>query len=355
MANLFQNALTLFPSFYSSFFPPNVGPTQFSQTSIFADFLSNAGTNGFGLSQRFILYIESPWLDEQLNFRGTQFDKRLMLRAFSVNVPSKYLSTTDRDIGGPKRKIPYTATFDDDLTVQFYCSPNMTEYMFMQKWVDSIVNPVSRYVSFYDDFAKHTKVTLLFVPNTLKTMDQIISFYQTNSLNGVRFTEVYPRSINANGGTLEWGSNTKPSFVNVSFAFREAVDISTYDDRLAAELQALSEISTNTEPSVKEDTAMNGKVVKKTAVDLMAEKIYAGGKGRVQSATDRLFNFPTDGTPVADNGAVNNYSPPPSVNNSNTFSGVPSGNQGGGGNFIGNPAGNPAGTPIADNGGLRTV
>jgi hypothetical protein len=353
MANFFQNALTLFPSYYSSFFPPNVGPTKFSQTSVFADFLSNMGTNGLGLSQRFIIYIESPWLDEQFNYRATQFDKRLMLRAFSVNIPSKYMSTIERDIGGPKRRIPYTASFDDDLTIQFYCSPDMSEYGFMQKWMDAIVNPVSRYVSFYDDFAKHTKITLLFIPNSIRTMEEIISLYQSNSLHGIRFTEVYPRTFNANGGTLEWGSNGKPIFTNVSFAFREAVDITTYDDTLAEQLQALSEISSTVSPeaSIKEDTAVNGKVFKKTQVDIAAEKIYGGGKGLVRSAINKLFNFPSEETPIANNGAVNNYTSPPSVNNngSNTFSTITTGNP------VGGVGGGAGGTPLAVNGGLRTV
>jgi hypothetical protein len=139
MANFFQNALTLFPSYYSSFLPPNVGPTQFSQTSIYGDFLSNMGTEGLGLSQRFILYIEGPWLEDNFSYMSTKYDVRMMLRAFSVNVPGKYMSTLERDIAGPKRRIAYTSTFDDDLTVQFYCSPDLSEYGFMQKWFDSII------------------------------------------------------------------------------------------------------------------------------------------------------------------------------------------------------------------------
>lgn len=312
MPNFFQNALTLFPSYYSSFFPPDVGPTKFSQTSIYGDFLSNVGTDGLGLSQRFIAYIESPWLDDNFDFRATQFDKRMMLRAFSVNIPSKYLSTIDRDISGPKRRIPYTASFDDDLTIQFYCSPDMSEYGFMQKWVDGIVDPVSRYVSFYDDFAKDTKITLLFIPNTIKTMDEIIQGIQSKSIQGIRFTEVYPRTFNANGGTVEWSNNTKPMFVNVSFVFREAVDVTTYDDNVSAALLELAEITPGVSPPM--ETAVNGRVVQPNRADMAARVLYGGGKGLVRSAVNKLFNFPSSGTPIADNGGLRIYTPPPPGN-----------------------------------------
>jgi hypothetical protein len=148
----------------------------------------------------------------------------------------------------------------------------------------------------------------------MKTMDQIMNAYTSNTLQGIRFTELYPRSVNVNGGTVEWGSNGKPIFTNVSFAFREAVDITTYDENLAAQLRALSEIST--EPSVTpEPVAVNGKVVNKTPVDLAAEKIVGGAKGVVRSAVNKLFNIPSTNAPIADNGAVRFYTPPPAGNN----------------------------------------
>lgn len=308
MPTFMENALSLAPSFKSFLFPPNEGKTEFNAKTLVGDFLSSASLYGLGKSQRFILFIESPWLDENFDFRASEFDKRLMMRAFSVNVPSKYMSTLDRDIGGPKRKVPYTTTFDDDLTIQFYNSPFAREYMFMQKWMDGIIDPVTRYVSFYDDYAKHTKITLLFVPNHIKKMSKLISLYEDNALNGIRFTEVYPRSINVNGGTLEWGPNEKPSFTNVSFAFREAVDISTYDDRLSKALKELSAIDADIQQQVEYDqwAATHPEEVmlmKEITVNLKNNKISQfGGAENLD-----IDNLPANGAPIADQGRVINY------------------------------------------------
>lgn len=308
MPTFMENALSLAPSFKSSLFPPDVGKTQFNAKTMFGDFLSKSAIGGMGQSQRFILYIESPWLDEKLDFRRYDFDKEMMLRAFSVNVPSKYMSTLDRDIGGPKRKIPYTTTFDDDLTIQFYNGPWNPEYAFMQKWVDSIIDPVTRYVSFYDDYAKHTKITLLFVPNNVKTMSGLIDWYESKQMEGIRFTEVYPRSINVNGGTLEWGPNGKPSFTNVSFAFREAVDLRTYDDRVTEALKALSAIDADIQQQVEYDqwAATHPEEVmlmNEITVNLKNNKVtQLGGADGVG-----ISNLPADGTPIADQGRVINY------------------------------------------------
>ncbi len=311
----FQTALTLFPSYLSSFFPPDVGKTQFNQTSAYGDFLSNAGTNGFAFSYRFLAFIESPWLDENFAFRSSQMDKRMTLRACSVNVPGKYFSTLDRDIAGPKRRIPYTATFDDELTLQFYCSTDMAEFGFMQKWMDGIIDPVTRYVSYYDDFAKNTKITLVFVPNTMKTMDQMMNAYQSNKLRGIRFTEVYPRSMNVNGGTVEWGSNNKPMFTNVSFAFREAVDITTYDQNVSNALRALAAINADIRGEEIMDKwykdnpdpfAANGLLKQVESNPVVHEAEHS-------AKTLGHMNLPAEGTPIADQGRVINYTPPPQL------------------------------------------
>lgn len=241
----FQTAVELFPSYFSSFFPPNVGETRFNQESMHQNFLSDASTNGIGIPNRFLLFIESPWLNEKFKFAQTRFDIRMMLRCWSVNIPAHAFQTHIRDISGPARKIPYTSTFGEQVTMQFYCSPDMAEFGFFKKWMNGIIDPVSRYVSFYDDFAKDTKATLLFIPNNMKTIDKVLDAYAAKKLRGLRFTELYPNSMSVQGGTVEWAPGTKPSFVSIDFGFREAVDITTYDNAINEQLKALADISAN--------------------------------------------------------------------------------------------------------------
>lgn len=331
-----ETALTLFPSFNSSFFPPNVGKTQFNQTSLYGDFLSDAGTKGFALSQRFLVFIESPWLDEKFAFRASQMDKQLTLRAFSVNVPSKIFSTLERDIGGPKRTIPYTTTFDENLTIQFYCSTDMAEFGFMQKWLDGIIDPVTRYVSFYDDFAKNSKITLIFVPNTMKTMEEVLSAYQSNKLRGIRYTEIYPRSMTVNS-TIEWTVSGNPMFTSVSFGFREAVDITTYDQRVSDALRALSSINAEIRGQEMMDDYYKNNPDPIADFGTLKQIQTAPVVGEAAQSAKALghMNLPTDGTPIADQGNVINYSSasPPFPGGEGGVGGVGGGGVGGGNNF----------------------
>jgi len=330
-----ETALTLFPSYRSSFFPPNVGATQFNQTSLYGDFLSDAGTKGFALSQRFLVFIESPWLDENFAFRSSQMDRQLTLRAFSVNIPSKMFSTLERDIGGPKRTIPYTATFDDNLTIQFYCSNDMAEFGFMQKWLDGIIDPVTRYVSFYDDFAKNSKITLIFVPNSMKTIDQVVSAYQANKLRGIRYTEIYPRSMTVNS-TIEWTVSGNPMFTSVSFGFREAVDITTYDQRVSDALRSLSSINAEIRGEEMMDEYYKNNpdpIADFGTLKQVQTSPIVGEAGQNARVLDHM-NVPADGTPIADQGNVVNYSsakPPFQGDGGGVGGGLGGGGVGGGG------------------------
>ena len=329
-----ETALTLFPSFNSSFFPPNVGKTQFNQTSLYGDFLSDAGTKGFALSQRFLVFIESPWLDENFAFRASQMDRQLTLRAFSVNVPSKIFSTLDRDIGGPKRTIPYTTTFDDTLTIQFYCSTDMAEFGFMQKWLDGIIHPVTRYVSFYDDFAKNSKITLIFIPNSMKTMEEVMSAYQANKLRGIRYTEIYPRSMTINS-TIEWTVSGNPMFTSVSFGFREAVDITTYDQKVSDALRALNSINAEIRGEEMMDDYYKNNPDPIADFGTLKQVQTAPVVGEAAQSAKALghMNLPTDGTPIADQGNVVNYSSssPPFQGGGGVGGGLGGGGVGGGG------------------------
>jgi len=337
--SVFQTAVNLIPSYLSSFFPPNVGQTKFSQDSAWQSYIHDAASNGYALPNRFMVFIESPWLNDKFGFAQTNFDKRLSFRCWSVNVPSQYFSKLDRDIAGPIRKVPYTATFDEELAMQFYCSPDMAEFGFFRKWMDSIVDPVSRYVSFYDDFAKDTRATLLFIPNNYKTIADIQSAYSQNKLRGLRFTELYPANISVNGGTVEWASSSKPTFLRIGFAFREAVDITTYDKMVSQQLQDLADIAANPlssnltkfmQDQGAENIGIDGSVIRGSG----SQGILANSEIAQTTIATKTGNLPANGQAYADGGTVKTID----------LGGLETLQAGGGNtNF-------PAGTPFANNG-----
>ena len=281
--SVFQNALILAPSYLSSFFPPDVGETRFQPNSAYNEFLSKAGQDGqaFILPSRFLVLIENPWLEEKFNFVSTGMSDRLSLRCFTANIPNRFFATHERDIAGPKRNIPYTTQYDE-LSLQFYCGQDLGELNLFQDWMDSILNPVTRYASFYDDYAKNSKITLLFLHNSLKSREGIMKAYRNGNLSGIRFLEAYPRVMSVNGGPMEWASKNSPLFVNITFGTREFVNIRTYDAELDKQLKRLEQSDlTNSlddllERTEEQNLAFGGAVLQK---EILKPTISADGRG----------------------------------------------------------------------------
>lgn len=269
----FQNALTLAPSYLSSFLQPDLGQTRFQPNSAYNQFLGEASKNGqsFILPNRYIAFFENPWLDEKYNFTAGGLSNRLTFRAFTANIPNRFLATHDRVISGPKRAIPYTTQYDE-LSMQFYCGQDLAELNLFQDWMDGILNPVTRYASYYDDYAKNSRITIVFVHNSLVSLDGIVKAYRNGNLSGIRFLEAYPRIISINGGPLEWASKTSPMFVNITFGTREFVNIRTYDAELGKQLKMLQEsepVSSEKQllqKSGEENAAASGKVIGKSNI-----------------------------------------------------------------------------------------
>lgn len=173
--------------------------------------------------------------------------------------------------------LPY-ATQYEELSLQFYCGQDLAELNFFQDWMDGIINPVSREASYYDDYAKHSKITILFVHNSLKSMEGIIKAFRNGNLSGIRFLEAYPRTMSINGGPLEWASKSSPLFVNITFGTREFVNIRTYDAELDKQLKRLEQSDlTNSiddllERSGEQNAAVNGTTMNKQKMTYEEEK-----------------------------------------------------------------------------------
>lgn len=275
----FQNAITLAPSYLSSFLQPDLGQTQFQPNSAYNEFLGKAAKDGeaFILPTRFIVLFENPWLDSKFNFVATGMSNRLTLRCYTANVPTRFFATHERIISGPKRMLPYSTQYEE-LSLQFYCGQDLAELNFFQDWMDGIINPVSREASYYDDYAKHSKITILFVHNSLKSMEGIIKAFRNGNLSGIRFLEAYPRTMSINGGPLEWASKSSPLFVNITFGTREFVNIRTYDAELDKQLKRLEQSDlTNSiddllERSGEQNAAVNGTTMNKQKMTYEEEK-----------------------------------------------------------------------------------
>lgn len=203
---------------------------------MFKEFVGEINQKSLFNPSRFIVLFENPWLDTKIKMTRRNLNTRLSLRCFTANLPSRFFQTHERDIAGPLRKIPFSTQYDE-LSLQFYCGQDLFELNFFQGWMDSILNPVTRYASYYDDYAKNSRISVLFLKNSISKPIKELDYYGPS---GVRFIEAYPRVISINGGPVEWAPKTQPFFITVTFGCREFVNVQTYDDEYKRQLEKLN-------------------------------------------------------------------------------------------------------------------
>lgn len=176
-------------------------------------------------------------------------NKRLSLNCLQATLPDASFVTSDMQVVGPKRAIPTSQSFgDNSAAFQFNCGTDLYEYTVFRAWQRGIIDPVSRYVAYYDDYAKNCSLTIIPMPNKVYNYEHMLELLRANSLWGVRLTEVYPRSVGMN--QLQNTSTNNILVTNISFAYRELMPYWSWDDdtkySLEANMDFLMDMTSNT-------------------------------------------------------------------------------------------------------------
>jgi hypothetical protein len=150
----------------------------------------------------------------ELNLRLSQFCE-------SVAVPSSNFSTTERKIVGPPRKISFVETNEGNFSAVFTFHADSREHIMFHKWKEMVVNPISRRVGYYADYAMGCKMMVLFLPNYIKDYNQVLEAADRKQLPGIVANEVYPASVTYGGGTLSQSSSSQFLTMSVNFIFRD--------------------------------------------------------------------------------------------------------------------------------------
>lgn len=214
--------------------------------SIYQDAVEQARSVGYQSPNRYILFFE------RVPNVGFGWDnKRLSLSCTTASAPTKSFTAYDRDISGPLRKVPYLTNYEMSGEFRFMCSADMYEYYAFSRWMDQIVDPVSRIVSYYEDIIGNLTVCVL--PRSIgaessgsikfgvpllgdiqlgnkKTTSAPLSYgsamelAQEGKIFAYKLSEIYPKSIALAG--FDSGPATNALMVNVNFNFREVKDVS---------------------------------------------------------------------------------------------------------------------------------
>ena len=160
------------------------------------------------------------------------------LFCFEVNLPERTITDeVNEQYYGASRAIAKNMSFNE-LTLSFYSSVNYEERVFFEAWQNSIVDPATYNVGYYDDYAKHCSVIITPLTKTFTAaltnfpssgnaaMDRSILNSKLASQSGesayqVQCLEAWPKTINA--VPLSYGSTNEIVKMTVTIKFREWV------------------------------------------------------------------------------------------------------------------------------------
>lgn len=135
---------------------------------------------------------------------GISATKDMLLRCDSVSIPGRNLRTVgDFNIYGPPVEVVQGLTFGE-ISTTFYLSPDLRERRIMELWQDTIIDPTTFDLGYYDDYVGSLKVF------TLDKRDVRTSGYELR--------EAYPKSIDVI--SLGHSSSNTLNKLSVSFQYR---------------------------------------------------------------------------------------------------------------------------------------
>ncbi len=141
---------------------------------------------------------------------------KISLYCNAAQIPGVTIATTEKALdfrSRAKQKV------FDDLTLNFYCSENMSEYVFFNDWINEIVNPNTNRVGFHRFYNRTIHI------NKLGRSDDNISRrlpnQSSNRKNEIVFQtiveEVYPKRVDPIA--LSYGTSGNITTFSVNFAY----------------------------------------------------------------------------------------------------------------------------------------
>jgi|694.fasta_scaffold11724_4 hypothetical protein len=167
-----------------------------------------------------------PSVARYLGYSSIEIKERLALTVSSVTLPAKSFFTHEMDISTPTRLIPYGINSNNTsgISFEFNVLTDMFEKNLFEKWQNLIVDPKTKQVGFYDDYAKSCSIYIMQLPSFVQSLDQAIEFLgQDLGANSIKLTEVYPYSVVLNNGSLNYTQSIEPLKMKVDFMYREVL------------------------------------------------------------------------------------------------------------------------------------
>ena len=154
--------------------------------------------DGYAQPNRFEVIITRPQASADEN-------RQVSMRCESINLPGRNLNTSEEtNIYGPTREVVDGVTYADDITMTFQASSGLEERVFFEEWQSLAFDERTWNVGYYNDY--------------ISTIDVYLLDRQDNRRYGLKFWEVFPKTINAT--ELNQGTNNEIIKLEVVLSFR---------------------------------------------------------------------------------------------------------------------------------------
>lgn len=125
---------------------------------LYTGFISKMRKSGVAKTKNFFARIN---LGGNGSFFGPDQLRSMSIMCSSVELPEKKFSVNEYiPKGGYVQKIASYIEWNQILPMSFYCSPDMSEKIFFEKWANLVVDPISGDPNFYDEYARNNSVTV---------------------------------------------------------------------------------------------------------------------------------------------------------------------------------------------------
>ena len=148
-------------------------------------------------------------------------------KSVTLNEQTWYTTEQNQINAGPSRIFPYKRNSNNasGIKIQFNCGADMFEKQFFEEWLRYIQDPKSRQWRYYDEYTTGSEIFVLLLPNHVSNFYMAMEDMQKRKIIGYRLTEVYPLSLNINGGSLNYDASNSPLFCDIGFMYHDIVPL----------------------------------------------------------------------------------------------------------------------------------
>ena len=184
--------------------------------STIQDFIAKTNGLSFAFSNLYSVEILNPPNDSE----NISLLETVNLLCTSAQLPGTTINTTEKalDFRSRGKQRVY-----DDISLNFYCSEDMKEYIFFNNWLDRIVNPNNNRVQYHRNYARTIYINKLgkrpvnIDSSTFLNEDAEADTTFNEVVHRTILNEAYPKRIEPI--TLEYSASGSISTMSVTFAY----------------------------------------------------------------------------------------------------------------------------------------